>query len=134
MDPENQRILEEHIRQQNIDESLNTGKVKASVVVQQGAFCPTGLIYYLVFDTVPSRTSICIENRCDLFRAAFCFQTVYQFDILGDIYYPAGQVLTLKKAMENSPELFGTVIMLYINCSVNGVPVKGKKRLTLADK
>ena len=27
MDPENQRILEEHIRQQNIDESLNTGKV-----------------------------------------------------------------------------------------------------------
>jgi len=30
MDPENQRILEEHIRQQNIDESLNTGKVFAS--------------------------------------------------------------------------------------------------------
>jgi hypothetical protein len=27
MDPENQRILEEHIRQHNIDESLNTGKV-----------------------------------------------------------------------------------------------------------
>ena len=32
MDPENQRILEEHIRQQNIDESLNTGKVKAFVM------------------------------------------------------------------------------------------------------
>ena len=29
MDPENQRILEEHIRQQNIDESLNTGPVYA---------------------------------------------------------------------------------------------------------
>ena len=27
--------------------------------------------------------------------------------------------------MENSPELFGTVIMLYISCSVNGIPVKG---------
>ena len=30
MDPENQRILEEHIRQQNIDESLNTGPVNAT--------------------------------------------------------------------------------------------------------
>ncbi|CAG5107293.1 Oidioi.mRNA.OKI2018_I69.chr1.g3248.t1.cds [Oikopleura dioica] len=39
MDPENQRILEEHIRQQNIDESLNTGPVYATFLKVHPTVC-----------------------------------------------------------------------------------------------
>ena len=30
----------------------------------------------------------------------------------------------MEMAMEYSPETFGTVVMLYINCTVNGHPIK----------
>ena len=30
----------------------------------------------------------------------------------------------MEMAMEYSPETFGTVVMLYINCMVNGHPIK----------
>ena len=32
---------------------------------------------------------------------------------------------SLARAMEENPEMFGTVIMLYINCTINGQPIKG---------
>ena len=32
----------------------------------------------------------------------------------------------MESAMENSPELFGNVVMLYVNMEVNGRPLKGE--------
>lgn len=32
----------------------------------------------------------------------------------------------LESAMENSPELFGNIVMLYVNMEVNGTPLKGE--------
>jgi DNA damage-inducible protein 1 len=70
-----------------------------------------------------------VESRAERQRQRIRMMNAHPFDteaqrLIAEEIRQKNIEANMEAAMEYNPETFGTVVMLYINCHVNGFPVK----------